>query len=150
MAWGILSYLPIPSFRVRADAHPGMTTKILPHQLLHRALKTLDRDREHALREQPADDGGGFRIVPMPLRHRIEPHRVRIGARDTIEPDRACLLVDMLDRAARHHDLVRAHRGVTDEHYLVVVRIFMQHVPGRRAVGKAAAVLLPDAFIEAV
>src|SRR5258707_8505054 len=120
MAWGILSYLPIPSFRVRADAHPGMTTKILPHQLLHRALKPLDRDREHALRKQSTNDGGGFRIVPMPLRHWIEPHRVRIGARDAIEPDRSGLLVDMLDRAPGHHDLVTRHRGGADEHHVVV------------------------------
>ena len=75
---------------------------------------------------------------------------MRIGAGDALEPDRARLLIDVLDRAAGHHDLVRRHRGVADEHHLVVVRIFMQHVPGRRAVGEAAAVLLPHAFIEAV
>src|SRR3984957_8402018 len=32
----------------------------LPHQFLHRPFKTFDRDREHALRKQPPDDGGGF------------------------------------------------------------------------------------------
>src|SRR5215213_7404187 len=122
----------------------------LPHQLLHRAFEALDRDRVHALRKQPADDGGGFRIIPVLLRHRIEPHRVRIGARDAIEPDRAGLLVDVLDRAAGHHDLVRRHRGIADEHHLVVVRILVQHVPGRRAVGEATLVLLPDAFIQAI
>src|SRR5258708_953926 len=107
MAWGILSYLPIPSFRVRADAHPGMTTKMLPHHLRHRALKTLDRDREHALIKRPANDGGGFRITPMPLRQRIAPHRVRMGARDALEPDRSGVFVDMLDRAAGRQELVR-------------------------------------------
>src|SRR6202167_3987790 len=121
----------------------------LPHQFLHRAFKTFDRDRKHTIRKQPPDDGGGFRIVPVFLRHRIEPDRVRIGTRDAIEPDRPGLFIDVLDRAAGHHDFVGRHRGVADKHYLVVVRIFMQHVPGRGAIGKAAAVLLPDAFIEA-
>src|SRR5438270_775013 len=124
-----------------------MTTAGLPHQFLHRSFQTLYRDREHALREQPADDGGRFRIVPMLLRHRIEPHRVRISLCDALEPDRSGLLIDMLDRAAGDHDLVRRHRGVADEYHLVVVRIFMQHVPGRRAVGEAPLVLLPYTFI---
>ncbi|KAH2814907.1 hypothetical protein KXV85_004652, partial [Aspergillus fumigatus] len=97
--------------------------------LLHRILQTFDRDRIHAICEQPADDGGGFRIVPVPLCHRIEPHRVRIGAGYALHPDRAGLLVDMLDRAARHHDLVGAHRGVADEHDLIVVGVFVQDVP---------------------
>src|ERR1041385_5811263 len=130
-----------------AAPRPG---QVLPHQLPHGAFQTLDRDRVHALGKQPADDSGRFRIVPVPLRHRIEPDGVRIGAGDALQPDRAGLLVDVLDRAARHHDLVRRHRGVADEYHLVVVRIFMQHVPGRCAVGKAALVLLPDAFIEAI
>src|SRR6185437_2582678 len=51
---------------------------LLPHQFLHRAFEALDRDRIHALREDATDDGGRFRIVPMLLRHRVEPHRVRI------------------------------------------------------------------------
>src|SRR5215470_2487996 len=68
----------------------------LPHQFLHRAFEALDGDRIHALREDAADDGGRFRIVPVLLRHRIEPHRMRIGADDALEPDRAWLLVDML------------------------------------------------------
>src|SRR3954469_22513951 len=63
----------------------------LPHQFLHRAFETFDGDREHALRKQPANEGGGFRIVPVPLRHRIEPHRMRIGAGDALEPDRSGL-----------------------------------------------------------
>src|SRR2546423_445932 len=104
-----------------------------PHQLLHRAFKPFDSDRKHALGEQSADNSGRFRIIPMPLRHRIEPHRVRIRSRDALEPYRSGFLVDMLDRAARHHDRVRRHRGVTHEHDLVVVRIFRQHVPVRGA-----------------
>src|SRR4051794_5141587 len=55
---------------------------VLPHQFSHGAFQPLDRDRVHALRKQPTDDGGRFRIVPMPLRYRIEPDRVRIGAGD--------------------------------------------------------------------
>src|SRR6201994_1692463 len=110
--------------------------------ILYRTFESFDGDRIHALREDAADDGGRFRIVPVLLRHRIEPHRMRIGADDAIEPDRAGLLVEMLDRTARHHDLVGRHRGVADEHDLVVVRIFVQHVPGRRAISKSAPVLL--------
>src|SRR6201985_2735614 len=64
-------------------------TKTLPHQFLHRAFQPLDRDRIHALRKQPADDGGGLRIIPVPLRHRVEPHRMRIGPGDALEPDRS-------------------------------------------------------------
>src|SRR5712672_1097564 len=90
----------------RAALRPGHVFP-LPHQLPHRAFQALDRDRVHAVGKQPADDGGRFRIVPVLLRHRIEPYRVRIGARDAIEPNRAGLFVDMLDRSARHHDLVR-------------------------------------------
>src|SRR6516165_5206414 len=129
----------------------GLTTSLkilamLAHQFLHRAFQPLNGDRIHALREDAANDGGRFRIVPVPLRHRIEPHRMRIGADDTFEPDRARLLVDMFDRTARYHDLVRRHRGVADEHRLVVVRVFVQHVPSRRAVGETPPVLLPHAF----
>jgi hypothetical protein len=47
----------------------------------------------------------------------------------------ASLLANVLDRAAGHHDLVRTHRGVADENHLVVVRIFVQHVPGLGGVG---------------
>src|SRR4051794_24164366 len=121
-----------------------------PHQLLHRAFKTFDGDRKHALGEQSADDSGRFRIIPMALRDRIEPHRVRIGTGDALKPYRSGFLVDMLDRTAGHHDLVRRHRGVAHEYHLVVVRIFVQHVPSRGAVGEAAAVLLPHAFVQAV
>src|ERR1700754_5139570 len=91
-----------------AALRPGHET--LPHQFLHRAFQPLDRDRIHALRKQPADDGGGFRIVPVPLRHRVEPHRVRIGPGDALQPDRSGFLVDVCDRTAGHHHLVRAHR----------------------------------------
>src|SRR5260370_20762262 len=136
MVWGILSYSLFSSFRDGPKAQTGnleiqgSMVRIapewrqwtLPYQFLHRAFETFDGDREHALRKQPADQGGGFRIVPVPLRHRVEPHRVRIGANDAIEPDRSGLFVDMLDRAARHHELLRRHRGVADEHHLVVVR----------------------------
>src|ERR1051325_4871559 len=44
----------------------------LSHQLPHGAFQTLDGDRVHTLGKQPANDGGGFRIVPMPRRNRIE------------------------------------------------------------------------------
>src|SRR3984893_8812113 len=108
MFWGIVL---ISRFR-----HSGMTTSALPHQFLHRPLKPLDRDRVQALPRHPADDGGRFRIVAVLLRIRIEPHRVRIGPRDALEPDRSGLLIDMLDRPARHHDLVGRHRGIADEH----------------------------------
>src|SRR6476646_3878089 len=103
MVWGMFSPL-VPSFpSVALRGLSGMTMVVLAHQLLHRAFETLDGDRVHTLRKQPADQGGGFRIVPVPLRHRIEPDRVRIGARDALEPDRTSLLIDMLDRTAGDH-----------------------------------------------
>src|SRR6202021_1071261 len=80
MVWGMASYLSIPSFRDGPEDQTRNDDKYLPHQFLHRAIETFDRDREHALRKQPANDGGRFRIVPVPLRYRDEPHRVRIGA----------------------------------------------------------------------
>src|SRR5262249_33548032 len=122
----------------------------LAHQFLHRVLQPLDRDRIHALGENLADNGGRFLIVPMSLRQWVEPHGMRIGADDAIEPDRPGLLVDMLDRATGHHNLVRRHRGVADKHDLVVVGIFVEDVPGGRAVGETPLVLLPYAFIKAV
>src|SRR5689334_4114921 len=113
MVWGICLSPFDPSFRGALRANPesrdsgsaaprlsGMTATYvrrrrschLPHQLLHRIFQTFDRDREHAARKDAADDGGRFRIVPMLLRYRIEPHRMRIGADDAIEPDRTRLL----------------------------------------------------------
>ena len=47
-------------------------------------------------------------------------------------------------------DLVGAHRGVADEHDLPVVAEFVEHVPGRRALGEAAAIVLPQALIGAI
>ena len=75
---------------------------------------------------------------------------MRIGPGDALQPDRAGLLIDVLDRAAGYHDFILTHRSVADEHHLVIVRVFVQHVPGRRAVGKAPLVLLPDAFVQTV
>src|SRR3981081_2073190 len=66
MVWGIV-------FGLRTNE------RALSHQFLHRAFEAFDRDREHAVRKQPADDGCGFRIVPVLLRDRIEHHHVRIG-----------------------------------------------------------------------
>ena len=54
------------------------------------------------------------------------------------------------DRAAGHRDLVGAHGGVADEHHLVVGRILVQHLPGGRALGPAASVVLPHELVEAV
>src|SRR5437899_9942789 len=94
MVWGMDCAFVVLSTSAASTARP------LPHQFLHRAFEAFDRDRVHALRQQPADDGGGFRIVPVLLRHRIEPNGVRIGARDALQPDRAGLLIDVFERAA--------------------------------------------------
>src|SRR4051812_44518432 len=56
----------------------------------------------------------------------------------------------MLDRAAGVGDLVGAHRGVADEDDLPVVAELVEHVPGRRALGEAAAIVLPQALIGAI
>src|ERR1700733_13680891 len=108
MVWGMDSLCLLISFAHDLIGKPVPTfpDHALSHQFLHRIFESLDRDRVHAIGENAFDDGGRFRIVPMLLRDRIEPHRMRIGARDALKPDGARFFVDVLHRAARHHDLV--------------------------------------------
>ena len=56
----------------------------------------------------------------------------------------------MLDRAAFVSDFIRAHRGVADDHELVIVTIFVKHVPKGRAFAKAPPIILPHRFVRAV
>ena len=81
---------------------------------------------------------------------RVDPDRMREFVDDTLHPDRAGLLVPVLDRAAGIGDLVGAHGGVADEDHPVVRAVGVQHVPSGDALGVAAAIVLPDRLVEAV
>src|SRR5262249_46345236 len=78
--------------------------------------------------------------LPLGLRHRIEPYASRISGDDALHPDAPGFLVEVLDRAARRNDLIRRHRCVADKDHFVVVRISVQHVPGRRGLGPAPGI----------
>ena len=65
-------------------------------------------------------------------------------------PNRAGFLVEMLDTAARHGDLIRAHRRVTDEDGLVVGAEGAQHLPGHLRFHMAPLVVFPQPLIGAI
>ena len=81
-------------------------TEHLPHQLPHPPIQSLQRQRIHAPAHQLPHHLDRIGEVPLLFGHRVEPHRRRIGARHALEPQRARLLVEMLDRAARRRHLV--------------------------------------------
>src|SRR5690242_16822189 len=56
----------------------------------------------------------------------------------------------MFDRAAGMGDLIGAHRCVADQHQFVIVAVFVEYIPHRRALGEAAAVVPPYALVGAV
>src|SRR5262245_44716837 len=122
----------------------------LSHQLAHRPVQPLERERIHATAHELAQHADRRSVVPLLLRDRIEPNAGRVGANDALQPAGAGLLVEMVDRAALRHDLVGRHRGIADEDRLVIVRIGVQHVPGRRGVVEAPAVLLPHLLVQAI
>src|SRR5579862_6075179 len=130
----------------------GAGTKVdcLPPQLPHRPVQPLDRQRIHPPAEKlahQADRGSGF---PFALGDRVEPDAGWVGGEDALYPDLAGFFVEVLDGAAGRDDFVRRHRGIADENHLVVVRIGVQHVPGRRRLVPAAAVFLPHSLVEAI
>src|SRR2546421_3163612 len=88
-------------------------------QLPHAAVDTIERQREHALFHQLADHADAGRAAPILLRHRVEPHRPRIGVEQTAQPGFARLVIPALDAAALLLDLVGAHAVVADQHDLV-------------------------------
>ncbi|KIU01265.1 hypothetical protein QU38_02355, partial [Staphylococcus aureus] len=104
----------------------------------------------HAVAQQLAQDLHRLRITPLLARDRIEPHGSGIGVQRALHPDRAGFFVEMLDRAARMGDLVRTHRGIADKDQLIVMPIFVEDVPGGRALLEAAAIVLPHALVQAI
>src|SRR5262245_65572304 len=103
----------------------------LSHQLAHRPVQPLERERIHATAHELAQHADRRSVVPLLLRDRIEPNAGRVGADDALHPDGAGLRVAMLDRATLRYDLVGRHRGVADDDRLRVVRIRKATVPRR-------------------
>src|SRR5437870_12126225 len=89
-------------------------------------------------------------VAPVLLALRVQPYCIGPLLQQAAEPDAAGLRVPVLDRAAGMGDLVRAHRGVTDDDDLVVRPVFVEQVEGRDGLGKAAPIVLPDALVTAV
>src|SRR5215470_14433715 len=76
-------------------------------QFAHGRVETFDRQRIHASGEKLAHqpDRGGS--LPLGLRHWIEPYAGGISGDDALDPDSPGLFVEVLDRAAWSHDLIR-------------------------------------------
>src|SRR5579862_8820223 len=102
----------------------------LAGELLHGLLKPTEGQREHAVAHQLFDDADRGRVVPMPLGGRVQPDHVLVDVGHAVQPDGAGFLVPVLHRAAGIGDFVGAHGRVADEDDLVVVREFVEHVPG--------------------
>ena len=104
---------------------------ISPHQFPHRLVEPFQRQRIHPTAHHLVQHADRLR-VSLTLRRRVEPDAGRISTHHALHPQLPWLLVVMLDRAARCHNLVRRHRGVANKNHFVVVRISVQHVPCRR------------------
>src|SRR3954447_11747267 len=85
-----------------------------PRQLPHAAVDAVEGQREHALFHQLADHADAGRAAPVSLRHRVQPHRLRIGVEQAAQPGLARLVVPALDAAAFLLDLIGTHAGVAD------------------------------------
>ena len=129
--------------------HPGIRG-LLARQRPHGVVEAVEGERIHPVADQLADQLDRHGVLPVLLRHRVDPREPRIGAHQPLQPDLAGLLVPVLHRAAGHGDLVRAHRGVADHHHLGISRIGVQQVPGRDALGMAPPVVGPHPLVEAV
>src|SRR5712692_11207086 len=119
-------------------------------QQLHGALESRERGGEHAPVHQLLDDRDRLAIGPDFLGLGVEPDAFWIDVGDALDPHRAGLLVDVLDRAAGLQDLVGAHGGVADEDHLVVVAVLVEQVGGARALRMPAPVVLPHEVVQAV
>src|SRR5690348_5561206 len=89
----------------------------------HRPFEPGERRRKHPPVHQLLDDADGLTIAPDFLGLGVEPDAFRIDVGHALDPHRARLLVEVLDRAARLQDFVGAHGRVADEDHLVVVSV---------------------------
>src|SRR6202048_4872023 len=122
----------------------------LPRQFPHRSIQALQCKRVHAAAHELPDERDRLRVVPLVLGHWIKPDAGRVGTRHALHPERAGFRIEVLDRAARNHDLVGRHGCVPDKNHLVVVRIPMQHVPCRRRAIPTPPSLPPHFLVQAV
>src|SRR5262245_10721013 len=58
----------------------------LSHQLAHRPVQPLERERIHATAHELAQHADRRSVVPLLLRDRIEPDAGRVGADDALHP----------------------------------------------------------------
>src|SRR5438105_1500316 len=140
-----------PTCSARSPQPPwGATSMALLRQHLHRPLQSLERGRIHPPVHQLSYDADRLAVAPDFLRLRVEPDALRVHISDALDPYRAGLLVEVLHGAAGLQDLVGTHRRVADEDHLVVVPVFVQHLPGARSLGVTPAVVLPHEVVKAV
>src|SRR5688572_328531 len=116
----------------------------------HGPIEALERGRVHAPAHQLLDDRDRLAVGPDLLGLGVEPDAFGVDVGDALDPGRARLLVEVLDRAAGLQDLVGAHGGVADEDHLVVVAVLVQQLPGARALRMAPPVVLPHEVVQAV
>src|ERR1700733_13884746 len=90
------------------------------------------------------------RMFPGARRRGINPPGARPGENRALEPYSSGLRIEMLDRAAGGHDLVRAHRGVADEDDAIIALVGIDEIAGRRALVVPNAIVLPHPLVEAV
>src|SRR4051794_6637503 len=88
-------------------------------QFPHAAVDAVESQWEHALFHQLADHADAGGAAPVFLRHRVEPHCLRIGIEQPAQPGLARLIVPALDAAAFLLDLIGAHAGIADQHEFV-------------------------------
>ena len=89
-------------------------------------------------------------MIPAGFGARVQPNGVRPVIQHALQPDGARFLVPVLDAAALVGDLVGAHEGVADEDDFVLGLVGVDDVVGGRLHVMAAAVVLPQVFVNAV
>src|SRR3989338_1230814 len=119
-------------------------------QLLDSASDAVQRHRHHAVVENPADQAGGFGIVPMGFGRGVDPEVVRPLHAGAHQPDLARLFVPVFVRPAGLQDFIGTHRRIAHEDAFVIGTIGAQHIRGGGLGVPAAGVVAPHAFVQAV
>ena len=92
----------------------------------------------------------GLSVVPMVLCDRIKPCYFIKVVSEALHPYVSCFCVHVFYTAIRAGDFIGRHGGVTDKDAFVIRAIAAQHLMGGDLRFPAAAVVAPDAFVEAV
>src|SRR3546814_7027379 len=77
-------------------------------------------ERKHAFVHQCPDQASGLAVIPGALWCGVDPHHLGKAINQSLNPDTARFLVDMLDTAARMGDLIRRHRVIADDPHPII------------------------------